>query len=80
LQSWRRPFFDPTSLNRRYFAANPAFQKMTGYSETQLRGLSPTDITHEEDRAATEAVIAAHAAGEPYVFLRADLGAAAVAR
>jgi hypothetical protein len=53
---------------------------MTGYSETQLRGLSPTDITHEEDPPATEAVIAAHAAGEPYVSLRADLGAAAVAR
>ena len=50
---------NPTSLNQRYFAANPAFQKMTGYSETELRRLSPTEITHEENRAATEAVIAA---------------------
>ena len=32
---------------------------MTGYSETELRRLSPTEITHEENRAATEAVIAA---------------------
>ena len=27
---------------------------------------SPTDITHEDDRPATEAIIAAHATGEPY--------------
>ena len=39
---------------------------MTGYSEEELRHLSPTDITHENDRAATKAIIAAHAAGEPY--------------
>src|SRR5271163_3722049 len=55
-----------TDSNQRYVAANPAFQKMTGYSEAELRRLSPTDITHEEDRAATEAIIAAHAAGESY--------------
>ena len=52
--------------DRRYVAANPAFQKMTGYSEAELRRLSPADITHEDDQAATEAIIAAHAAGEPY--------------
>ena len=52
--------------HRRYVAANPAFQRMTGYSEAELRRLSPIDITHEDDRAATEAIIAAHAAGEPY--------------
>src|ERR1700685_2061420 len=50
----------------RYVAANPAFQKMTGYSEAELRRLSPTDIIHEDDVAATEAIIAANAAGEPY--------------
>jgi PAS domain S-box-containing protein len=38
---------------------------MTGYSEAELRGLSPADITHEDDQAATEAVIAANAAGGP---------------
>jgi PAS domain S-box-containing protein len=52
--------------DRRYVAANPALQKMTGYSEVELRRLSPADITHEDDQAATEAVIAADAAGEPF--------------
>ena len=52
--------------DRRYVAANPAFQKMTGYSEAELRRLSPIDITHEDDQAATEAGIAANEAGEPY--------------
>ncbi|HEY1943071.1 MAG TPA: PAS domain S-box protein [Roseiarcus sp.] len=55
-----------TGSDRRYVAANPAFQKMTGYSEAELRHLSPADITHEDDRAATEAIVAANAAGEPY--------------
>jgi PAS domain S-box-containing protein len=52
--------------DRRYIAANPTFQKMTGYSEAELRQLSPADITHEDDQATTEAIITAHYAGEPY--------------
>jgi PAS domain S-box-containing protein len=52
--------------DRRYVAANPAFQKMTGYSEVELLRLSPTDITHEDDRAETEAIVAAYATGLPY--------------
>src|SRR6202022_1727225 len=52
--------------DRRYVAANPALQRMTGYSEAELRCLSPADITHEDDQAATEAIIAANAAGELY--------------
>jgi PAS domain S-box-containing protein len=55
-----------TDSFQRYVAANPAFQRMTGYSEAELRRLSPTDITHEDDLAATEAMIAAHSAGESY--------------
>src|SRR5271163_3800851 len=47
--------------DRRYIAANPAFQRMTGYSEEELRRLSPIDITYEDDQAATEAIIAANA-------------------
>ena len=50
----------------RYVEVNPAFCTMTGYSEAELQHLSPADITHEDDRAATEAIIAAHAAGMPY--------------
>jgi PAS domain S-box-containing protein len=53
-------------LHRRYVAANPAFQRMTGYSEAELCRLSPIDITHEDDRAASEAIIAAQVAGQPF--------------
>jgi PAS domain S-box-containing protein len=52
--------------DRRYVAANPAFQKMTGYSEAELRRISPAEITHEDDQATTEAIITAHYGGEPY--------------
>ena len=83
-ERWRKLFESvPVGVNmvgshRRYVAANPAFQKMTGYSEAELRGLSPTDIAHEDDRAASEAIITAQVAGQPYVqhrekrFLRKD--------
>jgi PAS domain S-box-containing protein len=53
--------------HRRYVAANPAFLRMTGYSEEELYRLTPVDITHEDDRAASEAIIAAQLAGQPYV-------------
>src|ERR1700676_4215967 len=40
-----------------FAAANAAFQKMTGYTDEELRSLSPPDITHEEDREATQSMI-----------------------
>jgi PAS domain S-box-containing protein len=49
----------------RYVATNPALQKMIGYSEAELRGRSAVDFTHEDDRASTEAMIEATAAGGP---------------
>ena len=52
-----------TGSNGNYTAANPAFRRMTGYSEDELRRLTPADITHEEDRAATKAVFFEFAAG-----------------
>ncbi len=52
-----------TDTRGRYVAVNAAYQKMTGYSEAELVGLSPLDITHEEDRPASEAVLKAHALG-----------------
>jgi PAS domain S-box-containing protein len=52
--------------DRRYVAVNPALQKMTGYPEAELCRLSPVDITYEDDRLATEAIIAANAADEPH--------------
>src|SRR6202011_4279562 len=41
----------------RFIAANLALQKMLGYTEGELQGRTLSDITHEEDRAATEARI-----------------------
>jgi PAS domain S-box-containing protein len=56
-----------TNSRGRYFAANPAFESMTGYSEIELCGRSPADIIHEDDRAATEAILAALAMGEAHI-------------
>ena len=52
-----------TDTHGRYVAVNAAYQRMTGYSEAELVGLSPLVITHEEDRPASEAVLEAHALG-----------------
>jgi PAS domain S-box-containing protein len=52
-------------MDGRYVEVNPAFCAMTGYSAAELQQLSPADITHEDDRPATAAFIAAHAAGLP---------------
>ena len=41
----------------RYMSANPAFQQMVGYSERELIRLSPLDITHEDDRPASERML-----------------------
>jgi PAS domain S-box-containing protein len=37
-----------------FFSANATYQAMVGYSEEELRKLTPADITHDEDRALTE--------------------------
>jgi PAS domain S-box-containing protein len=42
----------------RFIAANLALQKMLGYTEEELQGLTPKEFTLEEDLAATEARIA----------------------
>jgi PAS domain S-box-containing protein len=39
---------------RRYLTANQSFQRMTGYTEAELRNLTTLEITHEDDRAATQ--------------------------
>jgi PAS domain S-box-containing protein len=38
-----------TDMNGRFFAVNPVYEKMLGYSEEELQKLSFFDITHEED-------------------------------
>src|SRR4029077_13613815 len=40
------------SEHRRYATANKSFQLMTGYTEDELRNLTPLEITYEDDRAA----------------------------
>jgi PAS domain S-box-containing protein len=54
-----------TGANGKFAAVNPAFQRMVGYSEAELRGLSAADITHEADWAITTEILAAHVAGQP---------------
>jgi PAS domain S-box-containing protein len=72
-ERWRNLFesvpvgVNMVGLHKRYVAANPAFQRMTGYSVAELCSLTPVDITHEDDRAASEAIIAAQMAVNPAV-------------
>jgi PAS domain S-box-containing protein len=64
----------------RFIAANLALQKMLGYTEDELQGRTASDITHAEDRAATEAHIAEANEGQRRVrrvekrYLRKDGG------
>jgi PAS domain S-box-containing protein len=39
---------------RQYLTANESFQRMTGYTEDELRHLTTLDVTHEDDRAAMQ--------------------------
>jgi len=39
---------------RKYLTANESFQRMTGYTEEELRNLTPLELTHEDDRAAMQ--------------------------
>jgi PAS domain S-box-containing protein len=39
---------------RRYLTANASFQRMTGYTEAELRNLTTLELTHEDDRAAMQ--------------------------
>jgi PAS domain S-box-containing protein len=45
-------------------AANSAWQKMFGYTEEELQSLTISELTHEEDRAASEAWTADCSAGQ----------------
>jgi PAS domain S-box-containing protein len=50
-------------LDLRYLTANAAYQRITGYTEDELRYLTAHDITHEDDRETTPKVIADITAG-----------------
>jgi PAS domain S-box-containing protein len=57
-EQWRAMFettavgIATSDLQLRYKTANQSFQQMTGYSEEELRNLTPMDITHEDDQTA----------------------------
>jgi PAS domain S-box-containing protein len=55
-----------TGSHALFVATNPAFQRMVGYSEAELRGCSAADITYEDDVTATAWILEAHAAGHPH--------------
>jgi PAS domain S-box-containing protein len=40
--------------HRRYLTANESFQRMTGYTEAELRNLTTLELTHEDDRVAMQ--------------------------
>jgi PAS domain S-box-containing protein len=68
-ERWRK-LFETSSVgialvaaDGRYIAANLALQKMLGYSEDELHRLSALEVTYEEDRAATEVILAESAQG-----------------
>lgn len=46
-----------TDESQRFVATNEAFQNMLGYTSEELRSLGPVEITHEEDRPATQEMI-----------------------
>ena len=54
----------------RYHSANRAFQSMVGYSEAELARRLPLEITHEDDRAMTAAIMAARATGDLTTYRR----------
>ncbi|HET9376995.1 MAG TPA: AAA family ATPase [Chthoniobacterales bacterium] len=51
-----------------FIAANLALQKMLGYSEDELQGRTVSNISHEEDRAASDALIAEAGGGQRRVY------------
>jgi PAS domain S-box-containing protein len=71
-ERWRR-LFECSSVGitvkdaeQRIVAANPAFQKMVGYSGTELQALTPVDLTDPDDRASTELILADLKAGRKH--------------
>ncbi|HSZ76504.1 MAG TPA: AAA family ATPase [Chthoniobacterales bacterium] len=57
-----------TAPNGRFIAANLALQKMLGYTEEELQERAISDISYEEDRAATMARIAEAEEGKRRVY------------
>ena len=73
-ERWRKLFENSSAgialitSDGRYMAANLALQKMLGYTEPELQSLTSLEVTHEEDRAATEAILAEYVEGQRRVY------------
>ena len=69
-ERWRKLFENSSagialvSPDGSYIAANLTLQKMLGYTEEELQRLTTLELTLEEDRAATEAILAESAEGQ----------------
>jgi PAS domain S-box-containing protein len=69
-ERWRKLFENSSAgialiaPDSRYITANLALQKMLGYTEEELQRLTPLELTLEEDRAATEAILVESAEGQ----------------
>jgi PAS domain S-box-containing protein len=72
-ERWRKLFENSSAgialcaPDGRFIAANLALQKMLGYTEEELQGRTPLELTFEEDRAATKARIEESAEGRRQV-------------
>src|SRR5208337_2476945 len=69
-ERWRKLFENSSAgialvtPDGRYIAANLALQKMLGYTEEELQRLTALEVSHEEDRAGTEAILAESVDGQ----------------
>src|SRR5208337_1120728 len=69
-ERWRKLFENSSagialvSPDGSYIAANLTLQKMLGYTEEELQRLTTLELTLEEDRAASEAILAESAEGQ----------------
>src|SRR6266481_2311843 len=69
-ERWRKLFENSSAgialvtPDGRFIAANLALQKMLGYTEEELQRLTALEVSHEEDRAATDAILAESAEGQ----------------
>ena len=68
-ERWRRVYeasaagMALTRLDGKFMAANPAFQRMLGYTEEEIKGHTSLELTHPDERPATVDVIAEFKSG-----------------
>jgi PAS domain S-box-containing protein len=69
-ERWRKLFENSSAgialvtRDGRYIAANLALQRMLGYKEEELQRLTALEVSHEEDVASTEAILAESVDGQ----------------